>query len=246
MVGRKYCARAGGDEGYRGAYSRALAGDTPPSAWGCRGMQGAAGTASWRRATWTGFEMSLTGFQLSWARRPVRLPVLHLLPYSTNVNVTNPAKAARARVARFPTAAGLSRYSSGSAFALHVPRSARRSLALWPARSLECPWRSIYSEVWWSMVSPPRTTAIACGWSEGCLAAVKRARQQRRYGALRHSGKHRRSKEPFPPTDDGPATQESRILSKTINPKFKRPGPCRHRRGISGNGHRRARRNSLA
>ncbi len=63
---------------------------------------------------------------------PTGLPVLPPSPSGTHAAANTPAETPGARVARFPDAGCLPRYSGGSASALCFSRPARRSLALRP------------------------------------------------------------------------------------------------------------------
>ena len=70
---------------------------------------------------------------------PLGLPVLPVDSSGTHAIATTPAGPVE-RVARCLTGSGLPRRSGRSAPALRVSRSARRSLALWPACSLTPKW----------------------------------------------------------------------------------------------------------
>ena len=72
-------------------------------------------------------DLALTGRRLARAAPPAGLPVLRSSPSSMRAAAITPAEPVGARVAHFPTAGSLPRYSGGSASALPVSRPARRS-----------------------------------------------------------------------------------------------------------------------
>ena len=122
-------------------------------------------------------ELALTGRRLARATPPAGLPVLRPFPYSTRATAITPAEPVGARVARFPTAGSLPRYSGGSASALPVSRPARRLLALWPAWSLNRPGRPFVVGVLQPMSLPPSSAPTATGWSDSCRAGFAPAEE---------------------------------------------------------------------
>ena len=107
--------------------------------------------------------------------------MLRPLPPSTRAAAITPAEPVGARVARFPTAGSLPRYSGGSASALPVSRPAQRSTSLRPAWWLNRPGRPFVIGVLQPMSLPPSSAPTATGWSDGVDASPGRHRNVPRW-----------------------------------------------------------------
>ena len=103
--------------------------------------------------------------------------MLRPIPSSTRAAAITPAEPVGARVARFPTAGSLPRYSGGSASALPVSRPARRSTSLRPAWSLNRPRRPFVVGVLQPMSLPPSSAPTATGWCDSCRAGFAPAEE---------------------------------------------------------------------